>query len=641
MATPSACLLRFGVFELDSVSGELRKNGLKIRLPEQSFRLLKLLLSRPGDVVTREELQQVLWRSDTFVDFEVGLNSAVRKLREALDDSAENPRFVETLPRRGYRFVGPVAAVDPVKVDADIAHIAGPTSAETLGLLAPGAITTTSRLRRGLWMAAGVMLVSMVAAAFGMNQRRVSSQGGNTRAPVRSLVVLPFENLTGDAAQAYFVDAVTDALTTHLAQVEGLAVISRTSARRYQRPLKRLSEIGEELKVDAVVEGSVVRAGSRVRVTAQLIRAATDRHIWAQSYDSERGAMLAVQQRIALDIAVAVGRAAPSNLTAGVRQVVDPQAYEAYVKGLTAVGTAYEDNRRAVRYFEEAIARQPDFAHAYAELAFAQFQFVFSGPLSPRDAIPKAETAARKALALDDTLARAHFILGQILSTYYWKWDAADEAFRRAAALRAPGAAASSPASRSSLVRAGRAAEAVAVSERARTLAPLSFNAQMEVGTAYREARQYTRAVEEFRRALEMSPGHARAHFQLGATFVAMERPGDAIRELEAAVKQSQGARSRFEAYLAYAFAAAGRTHDARRVLSELEGRRREQYVSSFNIALIHDALGQKQPALAALERAYEDHAVEFAHPALYPPFKTIASEPRYVDIMRQIGLRE
>jgi len=252
MATPAAFLLRFGVFELDTVSGELRKNGLKIRLPEQSFQVLKLLLSRPGDVVTREELQQVLWTSDTFVDFEVGLNSAVRKLREALDDSAENPRFVETLPRRGYRFVGPVAAVDPVKVDADIAHIAGPTSAETLGLLAPGAITTTSRLRRGLWMAAGVMLVSMVAAAFGMNQRRVSSQGGNTRAPVRSLVVLPFENLTGDAAQAYFVDAVTDALTTHLAQVEGLAVISRTSARRYQRPLKRLSEIGEELNVKSL-----------------------------------------------------------------------------------------------------------------------------------------------------------------------------------------------------------------------------------------------------------------------------------------------------------------------------------------------------------------------------------------------------
>jgi TolB-like protein/DNA-binding winged helix-turn-helix (wHTH) protein/tetratricopeptide (TPR) repeat protein len=637
MATPAACLLRFGVFELDTVSGELRKNGLKIRLPEQSFQVLKLLLSRPGDVVTREELQQVLWTSDTFVDFEVGLNSAVRKLREALDDSAENPRFVETLPRRGYRFVGPVA-VDPVKVDADFA---GATSAETLGLRAPGAINPPLRLRRGLWMAAGVVLVSMAAAAFVMNPRRVSSQAGDTEAPVRSLVVLPFENLTGDAAQAHFVDAVTDALTTHLAQVEGLDVISRTSARRYQRTLKRLSEIGEELNVDAVVEGSVGRSGSRVRVTAQLIRAATDRHIWAHSYDSELGDTLAVQQRIALDVAVAVGRAVPSGLTAGIRQVVDPQAYEAYVKGLTAVGVAYEDNRRAVRYFEEAIARQPDFAHAYAELASAQFQFVFSGPLSPRDAIPKAETAARKALLLDDTLARAHFILGQILSTYHWKWDAADEAFRRAAALRAPGAAASSPASRSSLVRAGRAAEAIAVAERARTLDPLSFNAQVEVGTAYREARQYARAVEEFRRALEMSPGHARAHFQLGATLVAMKRPGDAIRELEAAVKQSQGARSRFEGYLAYAFAAAGRTHDARRVLSELEGRRREQYVSSFNIALIHDALGQKQPALAALERAYEDHAIEFAQPALYPPFKTIASEPRYVDIMRQIGRPE
>lgn len=638
MPSPAAAVVRFGVFELDNDSGELRRHGLKVRLPEQSFQILKLLLSRPGEVVTREQLQHVLWTSDTFVDFEVGLNSAVRKLREALDDSADNPQFIETLPRRGYRFVGSVSAVASVTTRPVVPSVASP--GEVPPAFPPSAVATATRSHFGLWVVTGLLLLSTAAAAGVIYQRsRVApSPGGVSAEPIRSLVVLPFENLTGDDAQGYFVDAVTDALTTRLAQVNGLDVISRTSARQYQRPLKRLQAIGAELNVEAVVEGSLVRAGSRVRVTAQLIRTATDRHIWAQTYESEVGDMLAVQQRIASDIAGAAGWPAPAGITAGMRQAIDPPAYEAYVKGLTNVGTAYESNRRAVRYFEDAIARQPDFAHAYAELAFAQFQFVFSGPLSPRDAIPKAEAAARRALELDDTLARAHWILGQILRTYHWKWDEADAEYRRAAELRGAGAEPQA-ASRPSLIRDGRFMEAVALAERARTLDPLSFNAQVDVGTAYREAGQHARAVEEFRRALEMSPGHGRAHFQLGATYVAMGRPEDAIRELETAVKQSQGARLRFEAYLAYAFAAAGRTDEARRVLNELEQRRREQYVSSYSIALIYDVLGDTQPALAALERAHDDHAVEFAQARVYPPFSTIASEPRFRAVMRQIGL--
>ena len=402
MASPASSVHRFGVFELDSDSGELRRHGLKIRLPEQSFQILKLLLSRPGEVVTRDELKQVLWTSDTFVDFEVGLNSAVRKLRDALDDSAENPRFVETLPRRGYRFIASVSS--PV---AEPPLVSTPTFTT--------ATAAAPRFRRGSWIVAAILLISLVSVTGVMYQRsRLPETGGSApAAPIRSLVVLPFENLTGDAAQAYFVDAVTDALTTQLAQVEGLDVISRTSARQYQRPVKPLPAIGEELNVEAVVEGSLVRSGSRVRVTTQLIRVSTDRHIWAQSYDGELGQMLALQQQIASDIARAAGWAAPAGGSGRIRLSIDSQAYEAYVKGVTSMGTPYESNRRAVVYFEEAIARQSDFAQAYAELAVAQFQFLFSGPLSPREAIPKAEAAARRAVELDDTLARAHWILGQ------------------------------------------------------------------------------------------------------------------------------------------------------------------------------------------------------------------------------------
>ena len=623
MPSPAANVHRFGVFELDADSGELRRHGLKIRLPEQSFQILKLLLSRPGEVVTRDELQQVLWTSDTFVDFEAGLNSAVRKLRDALDDSAENSRFVETLPRRGYRFI---ASVSPPVEEPAVSTLSVPAVA----LPAP-------RSRRWAWVVAVMVLVSFAGVIYQLS--RSSKTGGpSTGLPIRSLAVLPFENLTGDSTQTYFVDAVTDALTTQLAQVEGLDVISRTSARQYQRPDKPLRAIGEELKVDAVVEGSLVRSGTRVRVTAQLVRTLTDRHIWAQSYDGELGQMLALQQQIATDIARAAGWAAPAGGSGRIRLSIDSQAYEAYVKGVSSMGMPYESNRRAVAYFEDAIARQPDFAQAYAELAVAQFQFLFSGPLSPREAMPKAEAAARRAVELDDTLARAHWILGQILSSFHWRWADADAAYMRADRLRVPGRKAPIT-SRSALVRSGRFAEAIAVAEHARALDPLSVNAQMDVASAYRASGQHARALEEFRRGHLMSGENSRTHFELGVTFVAMGRLDEAIRELETAVEKSQGGGPRMQSYLAFALAAAGRLADARRILHQLESRRRQQYVSWFGSALINDALGEKEPALAALERAYEDRAVEFSQMDQYPPFKTIASEYRYQAIMLQIGL--
>jgi TolB-like protein/DNA-binding winged helix-turn-helix (wHTH) protein/tetratricopeptide (TPR) repeat protein len=623
MPSPAANVHRFGVFELDTESGELRRQGLKIRLPEQSFQILKLLLTRPGEVVTRDELKQVLWTSDTFVDFEAGLNSAVRKLRDALDDSAENARFVETLPRRGYRFIASVSS--PVEAPA----VSTP-SRSTIAVPAP-------RPRRWGWAAAAMLLMSIAGVIYQLS-RSSETGGAATATPIRSLVVLPFENLTGDDTQAYFVDAVTDALTTQLAQVEGLDVISRTSARQYQRPAKGLTAIGEELKVDAVVEGSLVRSGMRVRVTTQLLRTSTDLHIWAQTYDSELGQMLALQQQIATDIARAAGWAAPAGGSGRIRLSIDSQAYEAYVKGVSSMGMPYESNRIAVAYFEEAIARQPDFAQAYAELAVAQFQFLFSGPLSPREAMPKAEAAARRAVELDDTLARAHWILGQILSSFHWKWAEADAAYMRADRLRVPGRSAPTT-SRSALIRAGRFAEAIALAEQARALDPLSLNAQMDVATAYRASGQHARALEEFRRGHVMSRENSRTHFELGATLVALGRLDEAIRELEAAVDKSQGGGPKMQAYLAFALAAAGRPLDARHILNQLESRRRQQYVSWFGTALIHDALGEKEPALAALERAHEDRAVEFSQMDQYPPFKTIASEHRYQVIMQQIGL--
>jgi TolB-like protein/DNA-binding winged helix-turn-helix (wHTH) protein/Flp pilus assembly protein TadD len=641
-------MFRFGVFELDAQSGELRRHGLKIRLPDQSFQILRALLTRPGELVTRDELRQLLWTAETFVDFEVGLNSAVRKLREALDDSAGQPRFVETVPRHGYRFVGPVirppvdralpaATASDRLVEQDSVPLSEVAAASLTRLLpAPEPI---SRLRRpSRWRPAALLLLVLLVgiASVAYRSGRLSLPRTPTSAePIRSLVVLPFENLTGDPAQDYFADSVTDAVTAHLAQVDGVDVISRTSARQYKQTVKRLPQIRTELdNVEGVVEGAVQRSGDTVRITVKLIRAATDRNLWAHIYEGDMSRMLALQQQMASDVAVAAGRRRP---TAPRAQTVNPKAYQAYLNGLSARGVQrHEGFRRAVGYLEEAVAIQPDFAAAYAELAMVQVQFLFGGPYSPHQIIPKAEAAARKALQLDDNLPKAHRALGAVLHLYYWRWEEGDKALERAMLLGdVPPSAISD-----SLIRRGRFQEAIAAAEHGRKLDPLSVNAQVTVGTACRAAGEYDRAIRELRRALEMSPPNNWVQFEIGVTLVAMGRNADAIRELEIAVRSApaQGHNSRVEAYLGYAYAAAGRAEDARKVLKELEAHRQDQYVSWFGIALIHDTLGEKAPALAAVQRAFEDHAVELGQVNKYPPFKTIASEPAFQAVIRKVG---
>jgi len=618
---PRPRVFRFGVFELDSQSGELRRHGLKIRLPDQSFQILQELLSRPGEVVTREDLRRQLWTSDTFVDFDVGLNSAIRKLREALEDSADSPRFVETLPRRGYRFIAPVKpAIDqPIQEPG--------TSVVPL---------SNSRFSRR-WFAGAVAVALTVAAAAFVYQRIGSdrSSAGITPGQIRSLAVLPFENLSGDPGQDYFVDGVTDALTTELAQVTGLRVISRTSSMQYKHAAKVMPVIGQELDVDAVLEGAIVRTGDHVRITQQLIHAKTDRHLWARSYEGEVGDMIALQRQISRGIVAAIdSRLTLASRTGTAVSSINPQAYDSYLRGLAVEGRGTDEGfQTAVAYFEAAVRKQPDFAAAYAAMARSQLQLLYVGSHAPRETIPKAEAAARKAIQLDESNPQGHRTLGRILQVFYWKWDDGAKEVRIAAKLHADRIdAEATPVAR--LIWSGRLAEAAA---RARKSDPVSFDAFMGAARAFRTKGQYDQAIEGFRRALEVDP-HPRAHFELGATFVVMGRPDEAIGELEAAVNQSRG-NPRFQGYLGYAYAAAGRPLDARRVLQELEARAQREYVSSFGIALIYDALGNKERALAAFERACQDRAVELEQMKINPPFKTIGSDSRFQAAVNTLGL--
>jgi len=609
-------VLAFGVFELDLRSGELRKQGVKVRLADQPFQILRLLIERRGDLVSREELRQALWSADTFVDFDVGLSSAVRKLRDALGDSAENPQFIETIPKRGYRFIAPVK---PIGVEE--------------------MVTVRHARPSALWVGAGAALAVAITAIV-LYQRSPWSRlhGASTAGRITSLAVLPFDNLTGDAANRYLVDGITDELTTNLAQVDGLQVISRASAMRYRETKKSLPEIGHELGVDGLVLGAIVKTGDHLHVSAQLIYAATDRHVWAHNYDSDIKDAVTLQN----EIANAIARAANGGVAGGSQRFfpardVKSEAYLLYLKGLSSEARGgYEGQRSAESYFERAVAEQPDFAMGHAALAQARLQFLFTGPIPPRETIPKAEAAARKALALDDTNPLAHRILAEIQRTYYWQWLESDKEMQRARQLD-PNSVSTHTELAGALIRSGKIQEGLAESERVRRLDPLSFNAVTNIASAFRAAGQYDRAIAGFQNALAIEPRQGRAHFLLGSTYALMGRMNDAIRELEAAAVLSPG-NSRFDAYLGYAYAAAGRRADAEKILVKLNERAKKAYVSSFGIAVIHDALGDKERAMAALEQAYEDHAVEFSQLGQYPPFASLRGTPRYEEIMKIVS---
>ena len=622
---PAPEVLGFGVFELDVKSGELRKQGRKVRLADQPFQVLRLLVDRPGDIVTRDELRQALWSSDTFVDFDTGLSSAVRKLRDALGDAADNPTFIETVPKRGYRFIAPIVPRNGNE------HPAAPPM--PVPVSAPATPSRAPRIAAFL-AAAGVVAI----AVYGLGRREHPA-----RAASNSLAVLPFENLTGDTEQQYIVDGFTDGLTTALAQNGRLQVISRRSAMQYRGTQKAPRQIGGELGVHAIVLGSVVRVGDRLRVTAQIVDTATDQNVWAHNYDSRIEDLLTLQDQIGATIARTLGADAETAASPALaHRSINGDAYLQYLHGITRMGRgSYAGFENAVVAFENAIERQPDFALAHAQLAFAQTQLLFGAPIPPREIVPKAEAAARNAIALDDSVALAHRILGELLHDYYWNWSEGDREFERARALD-PNSVETLMEETGRLIRAKRYDEALAVFARARQLDPLSVDLSTNVGGFFRTAGQYDRAIESYRESMRIDPDNRRTRFQLGLTYLAMGRCGDALHELEVATSRLPD-NLRFWAYRGYASATCGRRGDAEGILARLETEAQQKYVSSFGIALIHEALGHKAAALHALERAYDEHAVDFSlsylrFETLQPRFQTLQGEPRFDEIMRAVS---
>jgi TolB-like protein/DNA-binding winged helix-turn-helix (wHTH) protein len=626
---PSPRLIRFGVFELDLRSGELQKQGRKIRLEGQPVQILICLLENPGELVTREELHRKLWPADTFVNFEHGLNAAVKRLRQALNDSADNPRFVETLPRRGYRFIAPIQAVAP-SGDAREANEQDQADRPQ---------NTAAVLHQrwpGTWKVSGVVLLVIlgICTAWILRPRSPAPPA------IRSLAVLPLENLSGDASQDYFSDGMTDELITELGQISELRVISRTSAMTYKGSRKSMPEIARDLNVDVVVEGAVLRSGNQVRITAQLILAAADKHLWAQSYEGDLRDTLKLQKQVARSIAEQIRIQLTPHEQTVLKNVtrVDWEAYEAYLKGRYFWNKRTADGlKEAIYYFNQAIEKDPNYAPAYAGLAdsFALAGDWQYGVLPAREAYPKAKAAAAKAVALDSSLGEAHISLAWCLDSFDWAWESAGKEFTRGIEL-SPGYATGHHWYGWHLATLGRHGKAVAELEKAESLDPLSLIIGADLAEELLIAHRYDEAMKQSRKTMNMDPFFALTHYVLGETLVQRHMYNEAIPELQKAIEVSPGSTA-YAANLAYAYAVSGMRAEAVKILNDLKYRSNAAFSNAPEIAVVYVGLDDKDQAMDWLERAY----AERFNPGVLmrPVFDPLRSDPRFQDLLRRIGL--
>jgi TolB-like protein/DNA-binding winged helix-turn-helix (wHTH) protein/Flp pilus assembly protein TadD len=630
--------LRFGVFELDPRAGELCKQGRRVRLQEQPFQVLSMLLEHPGEVVTREELQKRLWPADTFVNFDHGLNKAINKLREALGDSAESPRFVETVARRGYRFLAEVTVADAAPVRGpELAVPPRPAASEDdrPGLVRPLA-TPKRSLPPSAWTFSAFAFVLLMASVAAWKL-----QPWNRPSPViRSLAVLPLESLSSDASQDYFADGMTDELISDLGQIGALRVISRTSAMVYKHARKPLPQIARELNVDAVVEGSVLRSGNRVRITAQLIDAAADKHLWSQSYEGELQDALALQTTVARAIADRIKITLNPRERAALKttEVVNPEAYVDYLKGRYFWNKrSAESLKVALAYFSQAIDEDPAYAQAYSGLAdtyalLGDWQYAV---MTTTEALPKAKAAATKALELNNTLGEAHNSLAFCLDGFDWAFDAAGKESLRAIELN-PGYATAHHWYAWHLALLHRYDEALGEMRKALSLDPLSLVINADLAELLALSHSYDESIQQSRKTIEMDPGFGLAHNHLGQAYLQKHMYADAIAELQKAVQLSGGGPT-CVANLARAYIAWGRRGEAERLLSDLKQRSKPGFSLGSEIAVIYAALGDKDQAMSWLGKGYDERF----NPGvlLRPGFDPLRSDSRFQDLVRRIGL--
>ena len=571
-------ILRFGVFEVNFRSGELRKHGLKIKLQEKPFQVLATLLEHPGNVVTREELRRKLWPDDTFVDFEHSINIALNKLRAALSDSAKNPRFVETLARHGYRFIAPV------------------------------------------------------------NKRKPA----NALAGKIRLVILPFKNLSNDPAQDYFSEGLTEEMITQIGRLQPrrLGVIARSTVMHYKDSDKRVAAIGEELGAHFILEGSVRRALDRVRISAQLIQVEDQTHLWAQTYDRQLVDVLDIQRDVAKRISRSLSvELLPAQQKALAHPSTrNSEAYEAYLRGRYFWNRRTEEAiGKALFYFEQAIEKDPGFALAYTGVADCYDTLGFYGGLPPEEAANRAETASLRALEIDQGLAEAHTSLAFARMLFKWDWEGAEQEFKLALDLN-PNYVGGHHWYGLFLAMMGRFEEALALIKLALDLDPLSMVLNTHLGWVFYFARQFDRAVQQLRKALEMDPDFAVGHYFLGLVYLQKGLFPEAIVEFQTAsdlVVYHQAPISG----LGLAHGLAGRKVEARRCLEQLLQHSKKGYVAPYYVTCVWIGLGDTGQAFHWLEKAFEEHSSWMVPLKVDPIVDGLRSDPRFKNLIQRVGL--
>ncbi len=600
--------IRFDAFEVDTSTKELRKHGTRLRLAEQPFQALSLLLEQRGRLVTREEFQKRLWPEGVFVDFERGLNKAINRLREVLGDDAERPRYIETLPQRGYRFIGEVA------VDA----------------AAPQPPVTTppkSSISRRSVLAGVAGSAAVIGTA-------VAAWRWVAQAKIESIAVLPLANLSGDPEQEFFADGMTDELIGELARIRSLRVISRTSAMLYKgRAKKPLREIARELQVDAIVEGSVAQSGGRVRIAAQLIRAADDRPVWSDRYERPLADVLALQNEVARAIAVQVRRQLTPE-TRRPRQVL-PEAHETYLKAYASLYQGPLGTPRSLELFRRTIELDPEDANAHAGLAEA---LCYAGIFTLRpteETYPEARKLALRALELDENNASAHNVLADVKKGYDWDFAAAETEYRRALELN-PSHLLTRLWLAEMWTRLGRFDEAIAESRRAGALDPVSPLGPNNLGMIFWRAGRYDEAIASLRRALEILPGLVNAWWWQGLAHAGKRDFAKALECLRRAEKLNPGPMTL--GYLGHVLGLAGERAQALEVLGRLRAMSATRYVAPVDFAAIHAGLREWEAAMEWMETAFarRNHGVHLLRAPLFEGFR---GDRRYASFLRRTGL--
>jgi TolB-like protein/DNA-binding winged helix-turn-helix (wHTH) protein len=634
---------RFEEFELDCGRYELRQGDHVVKLEKIPMEILTLLIEANGQLVARDQIIERIWGKDIFLDTEHGINTAVRKIRQALGDDPDQPRYIQTVTGRGYRFIAPVAVIGEALNDAnngDNKSVATESTEvrqgdskiadQSVTNLPPATILSSRALRTGSMAIAVLVVLAAALAAFNVHNWRYLLVPQPSSRPIHALAVLPLENLSGDPEQDYFADGMTDELITMIAQNTELRVISRTSAMQYKNVHRPLPDIARELGVDGILEGSVGRFGNQVHINAQLIYAPTDTHMWAESYDRSLSDIGSLQTELSRTIARQVGSRV--SVSRRPERRIDPGAHDAYLLGRQFWFAHNMDQSRT--QFQKAIDLQPDYAAAWSGLADSYTESVMQAEYPPGKIMPLAEEAARKALQFDDSLAEAHSSVAAIDIFYRWDWSGADKESARAIQLN-PGFAEGHRVRSYVLTSLNRLDEAVQEQKKAMELDPLTNPAGL--GYALVRARQFEAAVNEARVRLATQPNNADLHYLLAFANFGKDSDIEGEPALEQALRLSGGQKLAEEDHRAYAHGGMQEVWDCN--LKDLKRRATTQNVSPVEFANNYGWLRRKEETLHYIELAYKQGGASLVWMQSDGTFVFLHAEPRYRDIVNKMGL--